>query len=133
MKARWMMIWAALFCTHITAWADAPKMDLIPELKDIEKIAAEQEAAIRAQSEALQKAQQEKELAEKAAKEAIDKQTSPLTSATTAPANEANTKPERKFETPQPKTANKTVKKAPAEPIEKTNPWLAQERRYSFP
>lgn len=131
MKARWMMIWAVLLCTQMPAWADAPKMDLIPELKDIEKIAAEQEAAIRAQSEALQKAQLEKEQAEKAAKEAIDKQRA----AATPPAatTEESSKPERKVATTQAKAALKPVKKTPAEPIEKTNPWLAQERRYSFP
>jgi peptidoglycan hydrolase CwlO-like protein len=132
MKPRWMIIWTVLLFSHAPVWADAPKVDLIPELKDIEKIAAEQEAAIRAQSEALQKAQQEKELAEKAAKEAIDKQTAVANSAP-AVAPEANTKPERKVATTQPKAATKPVKKAPAEPIEKTNPWLAQERRYSFP
>ncbi|HQR83035.1 MAG TPA: hypothetical protein PK283_09025, partial [Thiotrichales bacterium] len=131
MKARLMMIWAVLLCTQMPAWADAPKMDLIPELKDIEKIAAEQEAAIRAQSEALQKAQLEKEQAEKAAKEAIDKQRA----AATPPAatTEESSKPERKVATTQAKAAPKPVKKTPAEPIEKTNPWLAQERRYSFP
>ncbi|MBD3767763.1 MAG: hypothetical protein IE928_07400 [Gammaproteobacteria bacterium] len=132
MKALRMMIWAALLCVHAFAWADAPKMDLIPELKDIEKIAAEQEAAIRAQSEALQKAQLEKEQAEKAAKEAIDKQravAAPQPTVTT----EANRKSEPKATKTQVKVTTKSTKKAPAEPIEKTNPWLAQERRYSFP
>ena len=44
--------------------------DMIPELKDIEKIASQQEAAIRAQSDALLKAQKDKEDAEKAAAQA---------------------------------------------------------------
>lgn len=37
MKPRWMIIWTVLLFSHAPVWADAPKVDLIPELKDIEK------------------------------------------------------------------------------------------------
>jgi hypothetical protein len=129
MKFYWIIVGAVVALTSTITWADAPKIDLIPELKDIEKLAAEQETAIRAQSEALKKAQQEKELAEKAAKEAIDKQKaaslSPLPTEQPVVA-----KPERKVATANNKTSAQKAKKPTPAPVD---PWLAQERRYTYP
>ncbi len=100
--------------------------DIIPELKDIEKIANEQEAAIRAQSDALIKSQKEKEAAEKAAAQAIEQQKAIKAAETPAPVIVAS-KP----------VAVKTVKRVAAKPspapAPKVDPWLAQERRYTFP
>lgn len=111
--------------------ADATNSNMIPELKDIEKIASEQEAAIRSQSDALLKTQKEKEVAEKAAMQAIEQQKtlkaaeSPI-QAVAQPATPDAAKPVKK------KVA--TTKPAPAPaPAPKVDPWLAQERRYTFP
>ncbi|MCH9743136.1 MAG: hypothetical protein K0U21_08000 [Proteobacteria bacterium] len=110
-----------------TALADGNNaIDPIPELKDIEKVAAEQEAAIRAQSEALEKAQQEKAAAEKAATEALEKQKAAKL------AEEA----QQKQVTPTPPAKphkKKVTKKVAAKQPEKVSPWLEQERRYSYP
>jgi uncharacterized phage infection (PIP) family protein YhgE len=99
--------------------------DMIPELKDIEKIANEQEAAIRAQSDALLKSQKEKEAAEKAAAQAIEQQKAMKAAEAPSPAA-----------APAPAAA-KHVKKVAAKPASapapKVDPWLAQERRYTFP
>lgn len=126
MKFHWLIGYALFGWYMHTAWADAtPQLDLIPELKDIEKIAAEQEAAIRAQSEALKKAQDEKEAAAKAAQEALErKHHVEKTAATSAPVTTpVVTKP-----VVAKKAATKKIH-APA-PVD---PWLAQERRYSYP
>lgn len=100
--------------------------DMIPELKEIEKIASDQETAIKQQTEALDKAQKEKEAAEKAAQEAAAKQQAQI-AAQQAVAMAANTEA-------KPKAATKKVTtKATAPKIEKYDPWLTQERRYTFP
>lgn len=102
------------------AFADGDA-DLIPELKDIEKIANEQEAAIRAQSDALLKAQKEKEAAEKAAALALEASKSPAKAVEITP-------PAPVVEKPKP-----VVKKVTPPPTPKVDPWLAQDRRYSYP
>jgi hypothetical protein len=96
--------------------------EMIPELKDIERIANEQETAIRAQSDALLKAQKEKEAAEKAAAQAIEQQKALKAAETTAPIAAPVAKPVKKV----------AVKKA-SPPPPKVDPWLAQDRRYTFP
>jgi uncharacterized phage infection (PIP) family protein YhgE len=105
--------------------------DMIPELKDIEKIANEQEAAIRAQSDALLKAQKEKEAAKKAAAQAIKQQKAMKAAEAPSPAAAPAPAP-----APAPAAA-KHVKKVAAKPASapapKVDPWLAQERRYAFP
>ena len=100
--------------------------DMIPELKDIEKIANEQEAAIRAQSDALLKSQKEKEAVEKATAQAIEQQKAMKAAEAPAPVAAASTP-----------AATKPIKKVAAKPAPapapKVDPWLAQERRYTFP
>jgi uncharacterized phage infection (PIP) family protein YhgE len=96
--------------------------DMIPELKDIEKIASQQEAAIRAQSDALLKAQKDKEDAEKAAALATAQQKPAIPAATVA----------ENAPTPV-KHVKKVVAKKAAPPPAKIDPWLAQDRRYTFP
>jgi len=110
---------------HGMALADG-SANMIPELKDIEKIANEQEAAIRAQSDTLLKSQKEKEAAEKAATQAIEQQKA--MKAAEAPAATASVTPVAVAK-PVKKVA---AKPAPA-PAPKVDPWLAQERRYTFP
>lgn len=126
MKYKWIIACLVGALASSLSWADATKIDVIPELKDIEKIAAEQEAAIRAQTEALKKAQLEKELAERATKEAIEKQKE----ATTAP--ESSPKPEKSAEKKASK-GNAQANKKTAQAKPPIDPWLAQERRYTFP
>ena len=125
MKQRaWMLILAGMIST--SAYADGAT-DMIPELKDIERIAAEQEAAIKTQSDALAKSQKEKEAAEKAALEAIEKQKALKTVDTSAPASAATTESKPKV------VVKKVYVKPSPPPTPKVDPWLAQERRYTFP
>lgn len=103
----------------VSGWAQADgNMDMIPELKEIERLAAEQEAKIRAQSEALKATEAEKAKAEASAP---------------APATVA------KVETPAPAAASEPKAK-PAKPKavvakapEKKDYWLMQERLYTYP
>jgi peptidoglycan hydrolase CwlO-like protein len=122
MKQRaWMLILAGMISPSV--YADGAT-DMIPKLKDIERIAAEQEAAIKTQSKALAKSQKEKEAAKKAAAQASKQQKA--MKAAEAPAPVAATS------TP---AAAKPIKKVTAKPAPspKVDPWLAQERRYAFP
>lgn len=101
-------------------------LDPIPELKDIEKVAAEQEAAIRAQSDALEKAQQEKVAAEKAATEALEKQKAAKLAEEAQQKQVATATPTKTYK-------KKITKKVADKQPEKASPWLEQERRYSYP
>ena len=103
--------------------------DLIPELNDFEKIANEQEKAIRAKSDALLKAQKEKEVAEKATEKATAKATAAL--APKEPEVAVTPTPE-KVASPEKEAAKKPAVKKVTPPA-KVDPWLAQERRYTFP
>jgi hypothetical protein len=106
------------------AFADGDA-NLIPELNDIEKIANDQEKAIRAQSDALLKAQKEKEVAEKAAEKATAALAPKEPEVTVAPA------PEKVAPAEKEAVKKPAVKKVT--PPAKVDPWLAQERRYTFP
>jgi hypothetical protein len=106
------------------AFADGDA-NLIPELNDIEKIANDQEKAIRAQSDALLKAQKEKEVTEKA----TEKATAAL--APKEPEVAVTPTPE-KVASPEKEAAKKPAVKKVTPPA-KVDPWLAQERRYTFP
>jgi hypothetical protein len=118
-----VLLVGACFSWQGMSFADG-NADLIPELKDIEKIASEQEAAIRAQSDALLKAKKEKEAAEKAAVQAVEQQKALKAAEVATPATETPV-----AEKPVKKVNPRPVQKAPA----KVDPWLAQERRYTFP
>lgn len=138
MKHYWLIVCSCATLFALPAQADVLGEDLIPELRDIERIAAEQEAAIRAQSDVLKKAQLEKETAAKAAEEAIAQQKAQETAAQQAIVRQVaerqatQAKPVAKTAATNNTAAKKssTTARKPAEPV---SPWLAQERRYSYP
>lgn len=140
MKRDWLIAGACLAALSLPAQADVLGEDLIPELRDIERIAAEQEAAIRAQSDVLKKAQQEKEALTKVAEEATAKQAAEAAAAQQVIARQAAERRAAQNKATATPAAATTAKKTTPQPARKpattnepNSPWLAQERRYSYP
>jgi L-serine deaminase len=113
-----------------------PTDNLIPELSEIEQAAKSQEDKLKAEEKTAMKAVKAEQDAKKAAAKVAEATPAVSSTQVTPMAGmqpiiiNVNTAPQHNTTT----TSNKPkAPKATAKPIAKVDPWLAQERQYTFP